>query len=150
MTWTNEEPLGRHLKPGGYLEIQDLDISELFCDDGSYSYSSGTAAYHRAHWAALQKSGYGTHISSYQGLAEDAGFGDVEVIRGKQAASPWPKNPCQKEMGNWSMEANKLGEEGAMEMFTGVLGMEVEEARGLVEARRNEASNLSVHTYSRS
>lgn len=90
------------LKPGAYLEVQDLD-PELYCDDGSYTENHAAMKWGKLFKEALPKMERPLpDVTEYKRLMEDAGFVEVQEHFYKRASNDWPKDPKMKEIGRVS------------------------------------------------
>ena len=88
-----------NIKPGGYLEMQDLG-DPFACDDGTLAPTSALQRYLDFVLKACEKMGRpATTTSSYKGLMEQAGFVDVVEVVHKLPTNTWPKDPEYKEIG---------------------------------------------------
>ena len=89
----------RHLKPGGWFEIVDID-PESYCDDGSLTTESPSLE-----WGRLLKDGcanFGRRVlalDEYKDLYNSEGFAEVEEHRYKRPHNTWPKDPWLKRVG---------------------------------------------------
>lgn len=136
-----------HLRPGGWLEIQDV-VMPLGCDDETMK---GTAI---QDWsdkfmeACARHNRDPTMASRYKHLLAEAGFCNVEERTFKWPINPWPKDKELKTIGRWN-EVNFLeGLEGfCVRLFSSTLAMSREEIELLLAEVRKDISNSSVHIY---
>jgi hypothetical protein len=90
------------LKPGGYIEVQDID-PETYCDDGSYTDEHSSMRWGRLFKEAINKMGrIVPEVTDYKAMLEEAGFVGVQEKFYKRASNDWPKDPKMKEIGRVS------------------------------------------------
>ncbi|TQB76277.1 hypothetical protein MPDQ_000585 [Monascus purpureus] len=136
----------RHLRPGGWLEMQENDAwfqredgtcppwTKIFLENlDEASIRSGR----RLNVAAEQKQ----HMI-------DAGFVDVQDQVFKLPLSPWPDNPKMKEIGRVRGLAMSMGVEGySLALYTRFLGWSSEELQVLLAKVRNEFNDQKNRMY---
>jgi len=138
----------KHSAPGGFLEIQDIDLREQLSDDGSLKPDSGAVKYHAKWVEAITKLGLNTPIDEVIDYMKEAGWTNITMTKIKFPISPWPKDKTKKEAGRWLSEICQFGFESyGLKMFMGVLGMEMDEARKLIDGACADAKNLKIHAY---
>jgi len=146
----------KHLKPGGYLECLEYDLT-CRCDDDTLPAEDPNflSPYALQNW--VKYAGAGSIMLSKPLLIADkvsnwmreAGFVDIQEKITKLPINPWPKDPHFKEIGRWN-ERNWV--EGLWAFTYGPLG-----SRGLgwtpeqievflVDVRKS-VQDRSVHTY---
>ncbi|KKA22137.1 TAM domain methyltransferase [Rasamsonia emersonii CBS 393.64] len=138
----------KHLKPGGYFEIQTVNPT-VFSDDDSLE-----KAKNLRHWVAeMHKASeqFGksmTVVETWKDELIKAGFEDVhrEVI--KFPIGPWAKDKKLKEIGKYH-QAQVIDAIGSYTpaLFTRILGYTREEAEVLCVAVRNEIRDRTLHLY---
>lgn len=138
----------RHIKPGGYIEIHDLDPG-FYCDDGTVPEDCASVQ-----WATLFKEAcarMGRPIPSFEtyrkGLS-DAGFVDIQERIFKRPSNTWPKDRRLKEIGMFTC-ANMLdGYEGfTLGPFSRALGWSKLEVDILLAKSKAEWKDRSIHGY---
>ncbi|ERF76119.1 hypothetical protein EPUS_01452 [Endocarpon pusillum Z07020] len=136
------------LKPGGYLELHELD-PETYCDDGSYTESHAAMKWGKLFKEAVAKMGRTLpDLTQYKSLMEEAGFVDVQERFYKRASNDWPKDPKMKEIGRHECMNQMEGIEAfTLAPFTRVLGWSVEEAQVMIAQVRSEWPKRSLHGY---
>ena len=88
-----------HTKPGGYLEIHDVDPTQR-CDDGSLPQDSSSVRWSQLFYEACEKAGRPIPpIESYKLMMERAGFVDIKEQILKRPANTWPKDKMLKRIG---------------------------------------------------
>ncbi|RPA71232.1 S-adenosyl-L-methionine-dependent methyltransferase [Ascobolus immersus RN42] len=127
-----------HIKPGGYMEIQECDVCNPLSPDGRVPLAW-------AHYNELLREASvlcGSRLDVTQelkGLMEEVGFVDVQEIVYPVPHGPWSRDKHMKEIGKWSLHVFNLGTEAfALAPFTRVLGMKVEEADAIIKAATDE------------
>ncbi|EPS44787.1 hypothetical protein H072_1223 [Dactylellina haptotyla CBS 200.50] len=137
------------LRPGGYFEFQDPDLTFL-TDDGSLPEDAALTTYINHFHQACQKMGKHTR-GQPQSVADELykiGFEDVKVVVKKCPQNPWPKDPHLKTLGRYSLLNLLDGLEGfAMKLFTGMLGWSKEEVDIFVLKLKRESVNKHYHMY---
>ena len=138
----------RALKPGGWIEMCDLDCHPV-SDDGSLPDPSQTAAFmNHVHEAGL-KVGLDTHASGkFAGLARDAGFEDVTSEEFDLPVGGWPKDARLKQAGMFMMVTFRDGLQAiGMGLLTRMLGWSAQEVELFLVGVRKELDDKSVHSY---
>lgn len=90
------------LKPGGYIEIKDMEPN-VFCDDGTFPPDSASCKWAEYLDVAVHK--IGRHIPrchEYKGMLEAAGFEGIVSHDVKRPTNDWPKDRALKEIGKVS------------------------------------------------
>jgi trans-aconitate methyltransferase len=88
-----------HTKPGGYLEIHDIDPGQ-YCDDGSLTQDSSSVRWAQLFYEGCEKAGRPIlPIESYKLMMERAGFVDIKEQILKRPSNMWPKNKMLKHIG---------------------------------------------------
>jgi trans-aconitate methyltransferase len=84
------------VKPGGFLEMHDIDPG-FYADDDSLPENSAAAE-----WGVLFKQGCTKAgrpilpLDDYRKLMEDAGFVNIREVRLKRPQNPWPRDKALK------------------------------------------------------
>ena len=138
----------RHIKPGGYFEMQELD-PRFRSDDGSLREDSNVSYWSRIICEA--SASYNRPIPEYTEYIkwfEKAGFVDVKRIYLKSPTNTWPKDPSLKEVGKFQLLAHVEGLEGiSLGLMTRQLGWKADEVKVLMAKVRPELKDRSVHSY---
>lgn len=138
----------RHLTPGGYFEIQEIDILPE-CDDGTLKPDS--AMVRCAKLLGEAATIFGRSFPDVQGLVHvmrDVGFVDVKIKKLKWPINTWPKDDHHKLLGAWEHENIMSGVEGwTMAPFTRALGWKKEEVEVFLIDVRRECRDRSIHAY---
>ena len=90
------------LKPGGWLEVNDVAIP-VFCEDGTFPEDSASLKW--AHWfkeACVKLGRPVPELEQYKQRLEQAGFVDLQERILKRPTNDWPKDPKLKEIGRVS------------------------------------------------
>lgn len=139
-----------NLKPGGWMELMDFDC-ELFADDGTLEKAPELVRWTRL----LQDAGakFGKPLDSAKNHKQwltDAGFKNVRQEVFKVPNNPWAKDPKMKELGRFQQVNILEGVEAfTLALFTRVLGWSAEEVQIFMADVRKEATDRSVHAYSK-
>ena len=96
----------QHTKPGGYMEIHDVDPGQS-CDDGTVTEDSSSVRWSQLFYEGCEKAGRPIPpIDSYKVMMESAGFVDIKEQILKRPSNTWPKDKNLKRIGMVSYLAN--------------------------------------------
>ena len=96
----------QHTKPGGYMEIHDVDPSQS-CDDGTVTEDSSSVRWSQLFYEGCEKAGRPIPpIDSYKVMMESAGFVDIKEQILKRPSNTWPKDKNLRRIGMVSYLAN--------------------------------------------
>jgi ubiquinone/menaquinone biosynthesis C-methylase UbiE len=101
----------QHIKPGGYMEIHEVDPG-THCDDGTITKDSSSVRWGELFYEGCEKAGRPIPpIGSYKAMMESAGFVDVNEQILKRPSNTWPKEKKLKHIGMVSplSESQPLG-----------------------------------------
>lgn len=136
-----------HLRPGGYVELQDVYMP-LGCDDGTIE---GTAI---GEWnnkfvaAARQRGRDPSWCAKYKDMMIEAGCENVEERTFKWPINSWAKDPELKLIGKWNLVNMLDGLEGfCVRLFSSTLGMTMEEIQMFLVDVRKDIQNRKIHVY---
>ena len=137
-----------NVKPGGYLEMQDLGFP-FGSDDGTLSPSTSLMQWCDHISKACDTMKRPLNVArKYKQLMEDAGFVDVVEVVHKWPTNSWPKDPEYKEIGAWQLENNLQGLQGwSMAPLTRGLGWSSEDVEVFMIEVRNDLKNRKIHAY---
>jgi SAM-dependent methyltransferase len=138
-----------HLKPGGWLEMQDLVSPMPRCDDGTSKPDSALMVWGESMRTASRRIGIDLYAADrFTNQMRNAGFVDIHVQTEIWPLGTWVKDEKLKERGRWAAENLIKGLEGfSMSFFTRVLGWSEERVRTLVEQATGEIKDRKKHTY---
>ena len=140
---------GRHCRPGGYLEIQELDVHTMRSDDGTDAAAHNLKEYGRLLREAMRK--YKKPMPGHRDfkpLLEEAGFIDVEEHFKKMPLNGWSGDDTLKEVGNGQCahyDEHLLGM--SIGFFTRALNWDEGEVQVLLARVRTELKNPKIHCY---
>ncbi|EEH20462.2 hypothetical protein PABG_02721 [Paracoccidioides brasiliensis Pb03] len=136
------------LKPGGWIEIQDLYFQPQ-CDDGSLP-----ADYILAKWLQLMEEGlarFNVDLLSptkHPGYIRDAGFTNINERIFKVPIGTWPRDKKLKKIGRYNRCVINGGLQGmSMKTFTGALGWTLQEMEVFNVGVRKSVEDSSIHSY---
>lgn len=140
----------QQLRPGGYLELQD--VVGLACDNDTFTMDPPSCRL--AEWWTLVTQAFSkmgrdmTAAAQHKERMEKAGYVDVTVVTVKWPVNTWPKHRHMKTLGMWSKE-NTLDalEALAMAPLTRVLGWSPENVQMLLAGARTDIKNSGIHAY---
>lgn len=138
-----------HLKPGGWLEMQDIVSPMPRCDDGTAAPDSPLMRWGESMRVASRRIGIDLHAAdTFTNLMRAAGFEDIHIQTEIWPFGRWPKDEKLKERARWAAENMIQGLEGfSMSFFTRVLGWSEGDVRALVEQAAAQIRDRSSHTY---
>ena len=138
----------RHCKPGGFVELQELD-PRLRSDDGTHLACNHHQEYIKLMLQASED--YGKPIPAQADLrpwVEDAGFVDVKEYTFKIPVNSWPKDKKLKEVGKYQCMNYTEGMEGiSIGLFTRVLKWQPMEVSVFLARIRKELASREYHIY---
>ncbi|KAF4454408.1 hypothetical protein F53441_3034 [Fusarium austroafricanum] len=137
------------LCPGGWYEIQDIQLP-VFCDDDTLdTKTSSVMKWQEGLIEASKKLGRPLGITDqYKAFVEKAGFQNVVETIYRWPTNIWPKDPKLKEIGKWTLANFHSGLEGvSLALFTRALGWSKDEVLALCAEVRKEMRNPQVHGY---
>ncbi|KAL8928918.1 MAG: hypothetical protein Q9172_000670, partial [Xanthocarpia lactea] len=138
----------KHIKPGGYFELQELDCR--FVSDDNTLLDSHNLTYwsHLITEAATKYNRPIPRYTDYLHWFEKAGFTDIRQVIFKCPTNPWPKNKILKEVGKFQLLAQTGGLEGvSLGLLTRGLKWKAEEVKVLMAKIRPELRDRAIHSY---
>ncbi|KAM5432803.1 hypothetical protein MferCBS31731_007329 [Microsporum ferrugineum] len=147
-----------YIKPGGYMECHEWDIS-LYCDDDTLppqqdDFRSAHAFQNWLQYCRLSTGNLDRPVFVAHQIAnwmKEAGFEDVQERISKVPLNPWPKDPHLKRLGAWS-ERNWLDGIAAFSYApfgARGLGWTQEEIEVFLVDVRKSIQDRKVHAYQR-
>ncbi|KAH8434854.1 class I SAM-dependent methyltransferase [Aspergillus melleus] len=139
-----------HLKPGGYLELQESAVWG-WSDDGSLTDGSPMMQY----LMALDDAGkrIGRDLNIYQHLTRwliDCSFEDVHEATYFLPFSPWPEDPNLKDIGKVQAKMVQDAIEAyGLRLCTQVLGWSPDQTKILQGLVREQLKNPRLHSYTK-
>lgn len=127
------------MKPGGWVEFQDYDIS-FVSEDGSLTEEHQTCKWGKLLIEACEQVGRDPCPGpKLEGWVNDAGFVNAVHQKFKMPIGPWAKDPHLKDIGMANLIQLLDGLEGfSFRAFCGVLGWSKEELLVMLAQVRNE------------
>ncbi|KAJ0158247.1 hypothetical protein CTA2_12001 [Colletotrichum tanaceti] len=137
-----------NLEPGGYFEIQDLELPS-YCDDGTVP---PTAALYRWQNALVDASNEIGRPLNYAPASlddlRDVGFVEVRHQVFRWPFNSWPEDPKLKEIGRWNCANLEMGLEGlSLALMTRVKGWTRDAVEELCEEVKREVVDTRLHAY---
>lgn len=138
-----------HLKPGGWLEMQDMVSPMPRCDDGTAPDDSPLMRWGEMMREASRRIGVDLFAADhFTNHMRDAGFVDIQVHTEIWPLNRWPMDENMKKRGTWAGENLASGMEGfCMAFFTKIFGWSKEQVMELVEQARAQVKDKKSHTY---
>lgn len=136
------------LEPGGYLELQDIDLP-LKCDDGSLSENPEIFQFGQMFLDASEKLGRPIKVvHKYKEFMEKAGFVDIVERKFRWPINQWPRDKHYKDLGMWYHANLDTGLEGlTMALATRGLGWTAEETMVFCTKVRKSLRDTRIHAY---
>ncbi|OAX80746.1 hypothetical protein ACJ72_04912, partial [Emergomyces africanus] len=140
----------RHLAPGGYLEMQSMEMN-FFSDDGTHERAVTAVKWQRSLVEASRRLGKEFCVErSWKEAMEKKGFVGVEEVVYKVPLSIWPKDPHMKELGRYqAMHLPEMLQSYSLALFTRVLEWRKEELDYLLKAVENDLTHSKSHLYTK-
>ncbi|KAF4472630.1 hypothetical protein FALBO_469 [Fusarium albosuccineum] len=138
----------RNLAPGGYLELQELDIFAK-SDDGSLTAEHALSKWLTLiHGASVQLGRPYQDIDGLKSRMAEAGFTDIVETIFKWPMNTWPQDHKYKELGAWQKENMNLGLESfSMALLTRAHDWTKEQVDALLDEVRKDLINKRIHAY---
>ncbi|KAL8705594.1 MAG: hypothetical protein Q9201_001281 [Fulgogasparrea decipioides] len=139
----------KHLRPGGYVECHELDVSAQ-TDDNSLPADSAITAWCHNQEEAAQKVGMSLRITGdkLKTQMQEAGFVDVVVKEFKMPIGQWPRDKTLREAGAFGLVAMLEGIGGlTMAFWTRFLGWKAEDVEAELVKVKREFRNNAYHAY---
>ncbi|KAH8586076.1 S-adenosyl-L-methionine-dependent methyltransferase [Bisporella sp. PMI_857] len=148
-----KDPLGvitsafNSLRPGGYLELQDL-VLPMRCIDDSLE-GTKINEWQTRTLAAAAKMGHTWKVSGfYSQYLEEAGFVDVVEQHLQWPMNRWPKGAHLKTIGSYFQEDMTRGLENlSMAALTRGAGMTMEQVLELTTEAKKDLADKRIHAY---
>jgi ubiquinone/menaquinone biosynthesis C-methylase UbiE len=140
----------QHLKPGGWVELQEVDVM-AYSDDDSLPADSAFLEYIKALTQAAGMFGKPMDVvPKFEGYLRDAGFVMTKEEIFKMPHSPWPKDKHMKEIGRWTqIQSLEALEAYGLLLLGQVLQWDNTRIQVLLAKVREELKNPNIHTYAK-
>ncbi|KXH37308.1 methyltransferase domain-containing protein [Colletotrichum nymphaeae SA-01] len=137
-----------HLEPGGYFEVQDLELPS-YCDDGSVP--PDAALYRWQHALVDASNEVGRPINYAVDCLDDlqnVGFVEIHHQIYKWPFNNWPEDPKLKEAGRWNCANLDMGLEAfSLGLLTRVKGWTRDAVEELCTEVKKEVKDTRLHAY---
>ncbi|KAI8155227.1 Secondary metabolism regulator LAE1 [Colletotrichum sp. SAR 10_70] len=139
---------GHNIEPGGYLELQEMDLFPR-SDDGTLKADSAFLKWANfLHEASVKFGRPYVEIAQIRDLMAKVGFEDVTMSVYKWPSNSWPKDTKYKELGIWNNENVLSGLEAfSMAPFTRALEWKPAEVSVFLIDVRKDVNDRSIHAY---
>ncbi|KAF4821821.1 Secondary metabolism regulator LAE1 [Colletotrichum siamense] len=137
-----------NLTPGGYLELQEIDLLPQ-SDDGTLGSDAAIvrSSVLLGQAATLLNRSF-QDIPDLVNVMRSVGFIDIHIKKIKWPTNTWPADPRYKLLGEWAHENCMSGIEGwIMAPLTRALGWKKEEVQVFLVEIRKELRDRSIHAY---
>jgi SAM-dependent methyltransferase len=139
-----------HLRPGGYFEAQEFDLT-IRCEPDSPKQGVAFRKWSEALTRAARKAGINAQASlKFDQQLRDAGFTDVQCKHFRWPVGPWADDSKKKEkaLGIWAQRNMLDGlEAAAMGLLSRYEGWSQEQVLELVGEAREEIGDMGFHQY---
>ncbi|GJC94390.1 methyltransferase [Colletotrichum higginsianum] len=137
-----------NLEPGGYFEIQDLELPS-YCDDGTVPPTAALYRWQNALVDASNEIGRPLNYApSSLGDLRDVGFVEIRHRVFQWPFNSWPEDPKLKEIGRWNCANLDMGLEGfSLALMTRVKGWTRDAVEELCEEVKREVVDTRLHAY---
>jgi hypothetical protein len=134
------------LKPGGYIELTDLDLNPQ-ASNPNVPQPSQLLTWLSIVGQGLARRGFNLRVAcTFKDLLIEAGFVDVVETKFEVPWGPWPTEKTKKTIGFWHLEQFKQGLEGiAMVSLTRGMGWSASEVQVFLAGLRAELNNKTYH-----
>ncbi|TQN64853.1 putative methyltransferase tdiE [Colletotrichum shisoi] len=140
-------PLRRHLNPGGWLELQEFALPVSDDDTLTEEHALYQSMKYLGEAAAKTNRAF-VDLDALKPMMEAAGFVGVAEMRFKWPNNTWPRHPRFKELGAWNYENITTGLQGfLMAALTPGLGWRADEVNVLAAQARKDVGDKSIHAY---
>lgn len=138
-----------YIKPGGYIEQQELALGTLYSKDGTVQPSDVQPEWCRYMKEAGLKRGRPVDLGpQIKGFLQNAPFADIGEEVFPMPVGTWPTDEKQKMIATHFMMQTLGGIEGySMMVFTKVLGWSVEKTKEYLERVKEYCKDDSKHKY---
>ncbi|KXH33417.1 methyltransferase domain-containing protein [Colletotrichum nymphaeae SA-01] len=138
----------KNLTPGGWLELNEIDIAPL-SDDGTLKPEHSISRTVGLLQEASEVFGRAYQdVKQLKSMLIEAGFTDVTMQHFKWPTNPWPKEARHKELGAWNNENLAQGWEAiCMAPLTRALEWTREEVIVLMAENRKDFADRNIHAY---
>ena len=137
-----------NLKPGGYIELQDLNFP-VRCDDGTAPPDSPLMQWSSYMMEGARNLGIDLEASnSFPTLLAEVGFVSIKSETYAWPINSWPKDQAMKENGMWVTQNFLQGLQGfSMAYFARGLGWKPAEVEVMVSKVRTQSRDRRSHVY---
>ena len=137
----------RSLKPGGWVELQEL-CAEVLCDDGTMPDNDPVKYMYELTQRAFTK--FGMNVTLPKDLEDrlrDAGFENIQCVVKKVPIGPWARDPSLRTIGMYQ----RMVVQDFMPVLGGrpfsALGMSPGESETVLDKARQALQSTRVHRY---
>lgn len=138
----------RNLAPGGFIEIQEIDVM-MKSDDGTLRDDSAIMKWSNLlNEASVKLQQAYKKIDEFADMMAEAGFTEIVDMRFKWPTNQWPKDKKYKELGVWNNENIKIALDSlTIAPFTRAHGWSVEQVQVFLSSVRKDLNDTKIHGY---
>lgn len=139
----------QYLKPGGWVEVQEVQFPVAYADDGSVPPDSPLLVWSCYVRDAAARGGIDTMVSTrFREMLHKQGFVNIKEKWPKWALGAWPKGKQEKEIGVWTLENTKQFVSAiAMALYTRFLGWSPHQVELFLVDVRKDLDDRKKHYY---
>ncbi|KAJ9424374.1 S-adenosyl-L-methionine-dependent methyltransferase [Fusarium oxysporum] len=138
----------QNLAPGGYVEIQEIDVI-MKSDDGTLGDDSAIMKWSNLlNEASVKLQQAYKKIDEFKDMMAEAGFTEIVDMRFKWPTNHWPKDKKYKELGVWNNQNIAIALDSlTIAPFTRAYGWSVKEVHIFLSSVRKDLNNPRIHGY---
>ncbi|KAL1303102.1 hypothetical protein AAFC00_006543 [Neodothiora populina] len=139
----------KHLRPGGWIEVQEVQFPVAFADDDSVPPDSPLLVWSQRVREAAAKAGIDTMCSTqFKSQLQRQGFVNIKEKWPKWALGPWPRGHQEKEIGVYTLENTKQFVSAiALKLWTKYLDWSPEAVEMFLVEVRKDLDDRKKHYY---
>ncbi|KAH7461701.1 hypothetical protein FOMA001_g18825 [Fusarium oxysporum f. sp. matthiolae] len=140
--------LARNLAPGGYVELQDIDVI-MKSDDGTLTEDNALLKWNKLlNEAAIKLGRPFEKTDAFKNIMAEVGFTNIVTTRFKWPTNRWAKDKKYKELGAWSNENTSAALESlTIAPFTRAHGWSSEKVDVFLVDVRKDLNDPKIHAY---
>ncbi|KAI8717973.1 hypothetical protein NCS52_00874800 [Fusarium sp. LHS14.1] len=136
------------LAPGGYVEVQEIDLNAKSDDETLREDSNLSRWLKLLSEATVRLDHPYQDIRQIKDIMAEVGFKDVTVDYFKWPTNPWPKDTKHKTLGQWhNANIGSALEALTLAPFTRALGWKADEVRAFTAQVRKDLNDRRIHAY---
>jgi hypothetical protein len=140
--------VARNLTPGGYVELQEIDVI-MKSDDGTLTEDNALLKWNKLlNEAAIKLGRPFEQTDAFRDIMAEVGFTSIVTTRFKWPTNRWAKDKKYKELGAWNNENTSSALEAlTMAPFTRAHGWSSDEVNVFLAEVRKDLNDPKIHAY---